>query len=84
MHESYIFKNLQGLRAVAVLTVIAFHFGFPVSGGFLGVDLFFLISGFIIPHTLYREIDKNGRVGLRQFYLRRIHRLFPASILTVF
>lgn len=84
MHQSYTFKNLQGLRAVAVISVIAFHFGFPVSGGFLGVDLFFLISGFIIPYTLYRGFEKNGRVRLSQFYLRRIHRLFPASIFTIF
>lgn len=77
------FKSLQGLRAVAVVTVIAFHYGLPIHGGFLGVDLFFLISGFIIPWTLLRERDAHGRINLKSFYQRRIHRLFPASILTV-
>lgn len=48
------------------------------------MDLFFVISGFIIPYTLFREFDKSGRVRLGQFYLRRIHRLFPASILIIF
>ena len=77
------FLNLQGLRAVAAVSVIAFHFGLPLQGGFLGVDLFFLISGFIIPYTLFREYDKNGRINLKSFYRRRLHRLFPASILVI-
>ena len=76
--------NLQGLRAVAVISVILFHFGFPLQGGFLGVDLFFLISGFIIPWTLLKEYDTSGKINLRNFYLRRFHRLFPASIVTIF
>lgn len=83
MQEKIKFKNLQGLRAIAVLTVIGFHFGLPIRGGFLGVDLFFLISGFIIPWTLMREFDETGSINLRGFYRRRIHRLFPASIITI-
>lgn len=77
------FKSLQGLRAIAVVIVIAFHYGIPIHGGFLGVDLFFLISGFIIPWTLLRERDEHGRINLKSFYQRRIHRLFPASIFTI-
>lgn len=84
MKGDFKFKNLQGLRAVAVLAVITFHFGLPLKGGFLGVDLFFLISGFIIPWTLFKEYDSSRAINLKSFYRRRIHRLFPASILTIF
>lgn len=80
--------DIQGLRAIAVLLVILAHAGIPwVSGGFVGVDIFFVLSGFLISGLLLQEYEKNGRLSLSAFYLRRLRRLFPAllvvSIVTV-
>jgi peptidoglycan/LPS O-acetylase OafA/YrhL len=70
---------LDGLRAVAVLAVLAFHFPGPfVDGGFLGVDLFFVLSGFLITTLLYVEWEETGAIRLGAFYGRRALRLFPA------
>lgn len=63
--------------------VVAFHAGLPVPGGFLGVDVFFVISGFVIASMLLRELAESGRVDLRTFYARRIRRLLPALSLVV-
>ena len=70
--------DIQGLRGLAVLMVVAFHAGLPVQGGFLGVDVFFVISGFVIAGMLLRELAEHGRVRLGVFYARRIRRLLPA------
>lgn len=75
--------DIQGLRALAVLVVIAFHAGLPLSGGFVGVDIFFVISGFVITSMLMREWDRTGAVSLTAFYLRRAKRLTPALALVV-
>src|SRR4051812_11378816 len=71
-------RDVQGLRAVAVLFVVLFHSGLPLSGGFTGVDVFFAISGFVITGTLARELSGTGRIRLTQFYARRVKRLLPA------
>ncbi|OBA76583.1 acyltransferase [Mycobacterium sp. 1554424.7] len=74
--------DIEGLRAVAVLAVVAFHAGLPgVSGGFVGVDVFFVISGFLITGLLWREANATGGVRLRSFYGARARRLLPASAL---
>ena len=70
--------DIQGLRAVAVLLVVLFHAGLPLVGGFIGVDVFFVISGFVITAMLLREWATTGRIKLGRFYLRRIKRLGPA------
>ncbi|SMX31722.1 acyltransferase family protein [Maliponia aquimaris] len=70
--------DIDGLRAIAVLAVVLYHFGLPLSGGFAGVDVFFVISGFLIGGILWREYDATGRVSLANFYLRRFRRLAPA------
>ena len=71
--------ELDGLRAIAVLSVVFYHFGVPgLGGGFVGVDIFFVISGFLIGTILWREYCRTGRVSLRAFYLRRFRRLAPA------
>lgn len=70
--------DIQGLRAVAVLMVIAFHAGLPTRGGFTGVDIFFVISGFVITGLLKRELDSTNRIDFGKFYSRRIKRLLPA------
>lgn len=75
--------DIQGLRAVAVLMVVAFHAGLPVPGGFVGVDVFFVISGFVITVMLKREWSQTGRIRLGQFYMRRFRRLTPALALMV-
>jgi peptidoglycan/LPS O-acetylase OafA/YrhL len=75
--------DIQGLRAVAVLMVVAFHAGLPVPGGFVGVDVFFVISGFVITGMLARERAQHGRIRLGLFYWRRFKRLTPALALMV-
>ncbi|BBU20303.1 hypothetical protein MYXE_00920 [Mycobacterium xenopi] len=72
--------DIEGLRAVAVLAVVLFHAEVPgVGGGFVGVDVFFVISGFLITGLLWREVDSTGTVRLRRFYGARARRLLPAS-----
>lgn len=72
--------EIQGLRAIAVLLVVVFHL-WPqaLTGGFVGVDVFFVISGYLITGLLAREADASGRISLSQFYARRIKRLLPAA-----
>ncbi len=73
-------SDIEGLRAVAVLAVVLFHAGIPgAAGGFVGVDVFFVISGFLITGLLWREVSATGTVGLRNFYGARARRLLPAS-----
>ncbi len=72
--------DIEGLRAVAVLAVVLFHAGVPgVGGGYIGVDVFFVISGFLITGLLEREIRTTGTIRLGQFYGARARRLLPAS-----
>ncbi len=72
--------DIEGLRAVAVLAVVLFHADVPgVGGGYVGVDVFFVISGFLITGLLWREANTSGTVGLRRFYGARARRLLPAS-----
>jgi peptidoglycan/LPS O-acetylase OafA/YrhL len=72
--------DIEGLRAVAVLAVVLFHADVPgVGGGFVGVDVFFVISGFLITGLLWREASTAGTVRLRSFYGARARRLLPAS-----
>ena len=73
--------DIEGLRAVAVLAVVLFHAGVPgVPGGFVGVDVFFVVSGFLITGMLWREVRDTGRVRLARFYGARARRLLPAGI----
>lgn len=70
---------LDGLRALAVMGVLAFHLAADVAaGGFLGVTVFFVLSGFLITGLLLAERHVTGRIDLRAFYARRALRLFPA------
>ena len=76
-------RDIQGMRAVAVLLVVLFHAGLPLPGGFVGVDVFFVISGFVITAMLMREWSRHGRIRFAHFYLRRFLRLTPALALVV-
>ena len=78
--ESAFRPDVEGLRGIAVLLVVLFHAGLPVPGGFIGVDVFFVISGFLITGLLLREFRASGRVSLSRFYARRIRRLLPAAV----
>jgi len=72
--------DIEGLRAVAVVAVVAFHAHLPlISGGFAGVDVFFVISGFLITRLLWAEVSTTGGVGLAAFYGARARRLLPAA-----
>lgn len=74
--------DIEGLRAVAVMLVVAAHAGLPwLQGGFIGVDVFFVLSGYLITGLLVQEIDRTGRIALLDFYARRLRRLLPALLL---
>ncbi|MFM2438608.1 MAG: hypothetical protein RLZ55_1431 [Actinomycetota bacterium] len=76
-------SHIQGLRAVAVGLVVATHLtGWP-TGGFIGVDVFFVISGFLITGLLVRERERTGSVTLREFYARRMRRIFPMAVVVL-
>ncbi|MBD8703982.1 acyltransferase family protein [Frigoribacterium sp. CFBP 13712] len=76
-------RDIQGLRALAVLAVVADHlFGWP-TGGFIGVDVFFVLSGFLITGLLLREYENTGGISFKKFYQRRIRRILPASLLVL-
>src|SRR3954453_1708292 len=76
--------EIQALRALAVALVLVYHL-WPVvlPGGFVGVDVFFAISGFLITSLLLREAERGGSVSLRAFWARRARRILPAALLTV-
>src|SRR5205807_7238543 len=72
--------EIQALRAVAVAAVVLFHlWPTAVRGGYVGVDVFFVISGYLITQQLAEEIDRTGRVSLTTFWARRIRRILPAA-----
>ncbi len=75
---------LDGVRAIAVTAVLLFHAGVPgVPGGFLGVDLFFVLSGFLITSLLLRELSGTGHIDLGRFWVRRARRLLPAAFFVI-
>lgn len=75
--------DIDGLRALAVMSVILFHVGcFGFGGGFVGVDIFFVISGYLITKIIYTQ-QKNGGFSFREFYARRVRRLLPALLFTL-
>ena len=80
-HTDYL-PGLEGLRAFAVLAVIFYHLDIPglFSSGFLGVDIFFTVSGFLITAQLIRQFQKDGTIAIGNFYLKRARRLFPAVL----
>ena len=78
-------NDLDGLRAIAALLVVLFHASIPgFSGGFIGVDVFFVLSGYFITGILLKDIQKFGRVRFAEFYSRRARRLMPAATLVLF
>ena len=83
LHPKYR-PDIDGLRAIAILSVVVFH-AFPeyLRGGFIGVDVFFVISGYLISTILFENLDK-GIFSFSEFYARRIRRIFPALILVFF
>jgi peptidoglycan/LPS O-acetylase OafA/YrhL len=82
--RAYFRPDIEGLRAVAIIAVLLFHAGVPgADGGFIGVDVFFVISGFLITGLLVREWQAIGRVDLVVFYARRFRRLLPAALVVI-
>ena len=77
-------SDVEGLRAVAVVLVVLYHAGVPqLSGGYVGVDVFFVISGFVITGVLLREKATTGRTSILSFYGRRCRRILPAATLVI-
>ncbi|MGD9956267.1 MAG: acyltransferase family protein [Candidatus Nanopelagicales bacterium] len=76
--------DVEGLRAIAILAVVGYHAGLPfLPGGFVGVDVFFVISGFLITGLLVSEVTRTGHVSLARFWARRARRLLPAATLVL-
>jgi len=76
--------DIEGLRAVAVLLVVGAHAGLgPVAGGYIGVDVFFVLSGFLITDLLLKTHDSRRRISLADFYARRVRRILPAGTLVL-
>jgi peptidoglycan/LPS O-acetylase OafA/YrhL len=76
--------QLDGLRAIAVYLVVAFHAGIArFSAGFVGVDVFFVLSGYLVTHLLLRDLGSMSRIDLRRFYSRRFRRLLPAAFVAL-
>ncbi|EFU70275.1 acyltransferase [Aliarcobacter butzleri JV22] len=76
--------DIDGLRAIAILSVLIFHLDAKyLSGGFVGVDIFFVISGFLITSIIKKEIEETSSFNFKNFYIRRIRRLFPALFVTL-
>ena len=83
VYDNRYFSHIDGLRALAVMVVLFFHFETPgFASGFLGVDIFFTISGFLITRLILLELRKTGKVDFKRFFVRRIRRLFPALLAT--
>ena len=79
--EKKYIAGIDGLRAIAVLMVFAYHLKLPfANGGFLGVTVFLVLSGFLITRSLLPEIEKTNTINLKNFWIRRIRRLLPAIL----
>ncbi len=77
-------RDIEGLRAIALLLVLMFHAKELLPGGFIGVDVFFVISGFLITGLLAERFQSQGTFSLVDFYARRARRLLPASAIVLF
>ena len=81
--------DIEGLRGIAVSLVVLFHVGLlsqastQLTGGFIGVDLFFVVSGYLITGLLIRERERNGKISFSRFYARRVRRILPAAAVTL-
>jgi peptidoglycan/LPS O-acetylase OafA/YrhL len=75
--------DIEGLRAIAILVVVLDHFGLAVHGGYIGVDVFYVISGFLITSHLFGELSGSGRISLTRFYARRVRRILPAATVVI-
>jgi hypothetical protein len=76
--------DVEGLRALAVGAVLLYHAGVPFApGGYVGVDVFFVISGYLITGLLLRELEKTGTLSLARFYSRRAKRLLPLTVVVL-
>src|SRR6201996_870521 len=75
--------DIEGMRAFAVVAVVLYHAGLGLRAGYVGVDVFFVISGFLITRQIVGEIERTGQLSLMRFYARRMRRLLPSALLVV-
>ena len=82
--------EIDGLRAIAVFSVILFHSSFTINGvnifagGYIGVDIFFVISGYLITSLILKELNLTGKFSFTYFYERRVRRILPSLIIVLF
>ena len=79
--RKYFRHDIQGLRGIAVLAVVVYHADLYLPGGFVGVDLFFVVSGFVVSRLILDEMERDGSFSLINFFSRRIRRLIPVLTL---
>ena len=75
--QAYFRRDIQGLRGISVLVVVLYHAGLQLPGGFVGVDMFFVISGFVVSRLIFDEVQSTGAFSFSNFFSRRIRRLIP-------
>lgn len=76
--------DIEGMRAVAIALVLLYHAGVPFfGGGYVGVDVFFVLSGYLITGVMLRDVDRTGRLSLTRFWARRARRLLPAAFVAL-
>ena len=82
--KNYLYrKDIDGLRAIAVFVVIFYHMGLPLfHAGYIGVDIFFVISGYLISSIILKDIE-NKKFDIKNFYIRRIRRILPILLLVI-
>ena len=85
MKKVKFYKEINSLRALSIIAVLIYHseitlYGIQLTGGYLGVDVFFVISGFLISNLIYQEYSIKNKINFYKFYIKRARRIFPLIV----